>query len=617
MKKFFAYILAVAIMFSISANVVYATPPCNDTNGLADALYDFGLFNGTGTDAEGKPIYSLERSSTRQEAVVMLIRLLGKEDVALQCNTKHPFTDVDAWADKYISYAYAENIAKGTSPTLFGANQSVNAQQYLTFLLRALGYDDSKGDFSYNDVYAFSDSIGLTNGVYSLSEPFLRSDVVWLSSSALLQPTKQGNPLIKQLKKDKVVSQEQYINGLSDMMYADLMEDFRYVTLYGDGSDVLEIDVYSLYAEAGQGEYAGYSRLRGYGYDNEYPIYFKGSMGSFSYVTDHNDNLNDICTWTYNGNTYRNTRKDCYAFFSDTTFFQSYYSSFSNSVLSINWFKDTFGKIYDEWFSYMAFESGNTRKLVERYLEMQAGIYYHEPLGGAYPETYFDLFDFEEAWTEQELGAEWIGEYELQELSGEADLCFGMMTSSLGNWSNGVGNLVYGFYLQGMSSEEVMFIYDMPEEFAKSESNEGTFSNIRFKIKDGEWYFNPTDLISVGLLKEDGKFNENFKFQEYDYNKAKKEYANEWITDDEIETIYDLRADWFGEEVWIYRNAYDEENGIKHIITGAPSSKFEKDKIYKGKYKSKTIRFKYHDHGYSGGIAFNYKDLVDAGIIEE
>ena len=600
-------LICVCFIFNIG---VYAAPPCNDTNGLADALHEFGLFNGTGVAADGTPIYSLERSSTRQEAVVMLIRLLGKETEALQCTAKHPFTDVDAWADKYVSYAYSKNIAKGVSSNTFGANQSVNAQQYITFLLRALGYNDSIGDFSYENVYAFSDEIGLTSGRYTLGDTFLRGDMAWLSSSALLQKNKNGVPLIKQLKKDGVVSAEQYNNGLSAMMFAELEEEFRYVTLWGDGDDVLEIDVYNLYAEPGQGEYSGYSRLRGYGYDNEYPIYFQGQMGSYNYVTDHNDNLNDICTWTYDGITYQNTRGDCYRFFSDTTFFQSYYSSFSNATLSVNWFENTFGKVYDDWFAYMAFESTNTGKLVERYLEKQAGISYHTPLGGLFPEMHYDLFDFEEAWTEQELGADWISEYDLRELSGESDLSFGTMVSSMTNWSLGVGNLVYGFYMQGFGSEELMFIYDMPQEFAESESNEGTFSNIRFKKQNGEWYFNPTDLISVGLLNADGTFNENFEPKEYDYDMAKKEYENEWITARELEEIYDLSSHWFDGEVWIFRNAYDEENDVKHVITGAPESQMEKDKIYNGKYKSKTIRFKY-----DSGLLFNYDDLCSAGII--
>ena len=41
-----------------------------------------GFRNGTGTGADGKPIYELDRAPSRFEAVTMLVRLLGKEAVA-------------------------------------------------------------------------------------------------------------------------------------------------------------------------------------------------------------------------------------------------------------------------------------------------------------------------------------------------------------------------------------------------------------------------------------------------------------------------------------------------------------------------------------------------------
>ncbi len=632
-------VIIICVMLGLSIGV-YAAPPCEDADGMANALYDFGLFNGTGIASDGSPIYSLEKTATRQEAVVMLIRLLGKETEAKQCTAKHPFFDVDTWADKYIAYAYSQNIAKGISPTEFGSNQSVNAQQYLTFLLRALGYNDSIGDFSYEKVFTFSDSVGLTKGVYALGDTFLRRDMVWLSSGALLQKNKNGTPLIKQLKKDGCISSEQYNNGLSTMMYAELMHDFRYFTLLGDGGAVLEVDVYDLYTEPGQGEYAGYSRLRGYVYDKEYPIYFQGQIGSYNYATSHNHNLNDICTWTYNGITYKNTRSDCYSFFSDTTFFQSYYSSLSNCVLSVNWFQDTFGKIYDDWSAYMAFTTGNSGGLVQRYLEMQNGIYYHLPHGVFSAEDYYGLFDFEESWKNQELNTDWIGEYELSQLAGDSDLCFGIIAASLPNYSAGIGDLVYGFYMQGFSVQYLLCIYDMPKSFADMENGEATYSGIRFKRENGKWYFNPDDLMKVGLLNADGTLNETILEQDnncgsgddnyysnsyndsnndfgYDPSKVNKEFNKEWISSDELDNLYDLDSLWMGEEIWIYRNAYSwsDEEDISFILTGSPKSTFKENTTYECTYKNFTIRVQRNGKTYSI-LYFNYEDLCNAGIIE-
>lgn len=62
--------------------------------------------------------------------------------------TQHPsFQDVPEWALKYVAYAYAKGYSKGTSSTTFSPDELLDAKSYVTFVLRALGYDDSKGDF--------------------------------------------------------------------------------------------------------------------------------------------------------------------------------------------------------------------------------------------------------------------------------------------------------------------------------------------------------------------------------------------------------------------------------------------------------------------------------------
>ncbi len=620
MKKILAILLTAVLSFASAGNFVYAEPFCYDEDTLADALHEFGLFQGTGTDSAGNPIYSLEKAPTRQEALVMLVRLLGKEEAAANGTWKHPFTDVDSWADKYVGYAYENGIAKGTTETLFGAKQNISAQQYITFLLRALGYSDaSGGDFIYSNACAFSDSVGLTNGVYSLNSSFLRGDIVWLSCSALLQKQKSnGVPLVKQLKNDGAITESQYINGLKMMEIADLKEDFRYITLYqSDGNDVV-IDVFDLYSQPGTGEYSGYQQIKGYDYDDVYPIYYKGSKGSYSYTVDHNDNLDEICYWNFNGVTYKNTRRECYGFFSDTLVFQSYYGSLSNEVLSSNWFRAAFGDTYEDWVHYMAFTTGNADRIVERFLDVQSGTYYNEPHGGLSPESYFGLYNAQEAYSEQLINADWISENELRNLSGNSDLCFDSTISSLDNYYNGTGNIVYGFYIQGIASQELMFIYDMPDSFAKSENAEGKYSGINFKRENNEWYFNPADLISVGLLNSDGSFNENFIPQTFMPEKAEKEWESEWITSQQLDSIYGLSSYFAGGEVWIWHDALYGEDGkdVKYVLTGVPKSSLGKDVVHNSKYNGHTIRLKY-DGGFDGGLAFNYQDLVDAGIIDD
>ena len=109
----------------------------------ADALNDLGLFSGSTNG------YNLERSSTRTEGLVMLLRLLGEENRALNYKGSHPFTDVPSWADRYVAYAYEKGYTSGVSENLFGSQKTLTLNDYMTFLLRALEYNDKNGDFTW------------------------------------------------------------------------------------------------------------------------------------------------------------------------------------------------------------------------------------------------------------------------------------------------------------------------------------------------------------------------------------------------------------------------------------------------------------------------------------
>lgn len=109
----------------------------------AYALKKLGLVRGA---ANGMELY---RGNTRSESITMLIRLLGEEENALAAEHYHPFTDVDAWAQRYVGYAYRMGYTKGVSNTRYGGSEMTTAIQYMTFVLRALGYSEEAGDFKY------------------------------------------------------------------------------------------------------------------------------------------------------------------------------------------------------------------------------------------------------------------------------------------------------------------------------------------------------------------------------------------------------------------------------------------------------------------------------------
>ena len=159
-----------------------------DFEHYADSLNELGLFKGTDKG------YELEREPTRVEAGVMLVRLLGAEEEALSLSYSAPFNDVYDWAKPYVQYLYDKGLTKGMSETKFGYSEKCTAQQYATFLLRALGYSDGEGgDFTYADAIAFAREKGVADAVNcNENKIFLRDNVVAMSWTALGVSPKSG-----------------------------------------------------------------------------------------------------------------------------------------------------------------------------------------------------------------------------------------------------------------------------------------------------------------------------------------------------------------------------------------------------------------------------------------
>ena len=137
----------------------------------------------------------------------MLVRLLGKEDEALAGTWQTPFTDVVEWAKPYIGYAYANKLTGGDSATTFGGAADVTATQYLTFVLRALGYS-SDSDFAWDKAWELTDKLGITNGQYGADSAFERGDAVIVSNKALSAKMKGDNHTLLQLLHGKVFFDE-------------------------------------------------------------------------------------------------------------------------------------------------------------------------------------------------------------------------------------------------------------------------------------------------------------------------------------------------------------------------------------------------------------------------
>lgn len=163
---------------------------------LADALKAMGLFQGGDQAVAGG--YDLEGGVNRLQGVVMFIRMLGEEEAALASTAENPFRDVPAWGERYIAYAFEKGYAKGgDQPGIFGADDPMDAGQYMVLLLRALGYRDSgeNPDYQWSESLSFAREQGLiSEGEHNLlsGTAFHRAQLVYLSYYSLTFPVKGG-----------------------------------------------------------------------------------------------------------------------------------------------------------------------------------------------------------------------------------------------------------------------------------------------------------------------------------------------------------------------------------------------------------------------------------------
>ncbi len=177
-------------------------------------LKKLGLVRGA---ANGMELY---RGNNRAESITMLIRLLGEEKSALSGGHSHPFTDVDAWAQDYVGYAYRMGYTKGVSNTKYDGSSMTTAIQYMTFILRSLGYSEEQGDFTY--LTAIDDALRLGVIDYATAneiknEPLKRDHVMHISYLAMSAKVKGKNiTLLQRLVESGAVTYEAYEEFISE-----------------------------------------------------------------------------------------------------------------------------------------------------------------------------------------------------------------------------------------------------------------------------------------------------------------------------------------------------------------------------------------------------------------
>ena len=194
------WLRAVCVGAAAAAMLTASAFAANYTN-CADSLHEMGLFQGTQNG------YDLDRTPTRAEAAVMLVRLLGKEAEAKALTYTAPFTDLKGWEKPYVQYLYSNGLANGTNRTTFHPTGKCTAQMYATFLLRALGYSDT-ADFSYANAIETAREQGIYDTGIINTQNFLRDDAAAASYTVLsVSPKNSEGTLLDQLVSENAITE--------------------------------------------------------------------------------------------------------------------------------------------------------------------------------------------------------------------------------------------------------------------------------------------------------------------------------------------------------------------------------------------------------------------------
>ena len=202
--------------------------PAGSDLALAQQLNRLGLFRGAGTNADGSVNYDLDRQPNRAEGITMLVRALGAGDQ--EGTTKqHPYQDVPTWANGAVSYARKYDLTRGISATEFGAKSPVTTAMYLTFMLRALGYQDGT-DFVWNSPWETAVQAGILPAQADWAT-LTRGELVEITAAALFAQHKTtGQPLWERLVSSGAFTAEQFQAAFPADPYAALHTQSKYRT---------------------------------------------------------------------------------------------------------------------------------------------------------------------------------------------------------------------------------------------------------------------------------------------------------------------------------------------------------------------------------------------------
>jgi len=175
MKRTLSLVLALVMVLGMIPVYAQAATPQEEAGKLLEQL---GVLKG---DQNGNLM--LDKTLLRRDAVVMLARLLGEEEVAEKYPTAPTWKDVTIkYYIPFLGWAQAEGYYKGYNDAKFGFTDDITVQDYALVLLRALGYTDVE----WKDAYTKAKDLGLLEGItLEATAKLLRGNMSVMTVTAL------------------------------------------------------------------------------------------------------------------------------------------------------------------------------------------------------------------------------------------------------------------------------------------------------------------------------------------------------------------------------------------------------------------------------------------------